>query len=111
MANARNTKAEYCSDVIAVYILPDAAWSNRVSGVFGNELANDYPARAHAILSYNGHGGFQVSVRAPILNKTGADELCSSFSTGGGRKGAAGINHLPVDQVSAFISAFKEKYS
>ncbi len=111
MAYARSTKAEYCSNAVAVYILPDAAWSNRVSGVFGNELANDHPARAHAVLSVNGQGGFQVSVRAPILNKTGADELCSSFATGGGRKGAAGINHLPVDQVAVFISAFKEKYS
>jgi hypothetical protein len=111
MAYARGIKPEYHSDAIAVYILPDAAWSNRVSGVFGNELANSNPARAHAVFSHNGQGGFQVSVRAPNMNKTGADELCSSFATGGGRKGAAGINHLPVDHIALFISAFKEKYS
>jgi hypothetical protein len=27
-----------------------------------------------------------------LSNKSGADELCKSFETGGGRKAAAGIN-------------------
>ncbi len=111
MTSAFKSKAEYSSVAIAVYILPDEAWARRVSGVFGNELANQNPARAHAVVSYNSQGGFQISVRAPLLNKTGADELCSSFPTGGGRKSAAGINHLPVDQLPAFISAFEEKYN
>lgn len=111
MANALQTKPESDSSRIGVYILPDEAWARRVSGVFGNELANQFPARAHAVLNYNAQGGFQVSVRAPLTNKTGADELCSSFPTGGGRKSAAGINHLPIDQLSVFIAAFVEKYS
>jgi hypothetical protein len=111
MANAQEIKPEYNSAAIGVYVLPDEAWARRVSGVFGNELANQWPARAHAVLNYNAQGGFQVSVRAPLTNKSGADELCSSFPTGGGRKSAAGINHLPVDQLSVFTAAFVKKYS
>jgi hypothetical protein len=32
----------------------------------------------------------------------GADELCREFATGGGRSAAAGIDHLPTDQVRDF---------
>ena len=110
MTQARHIKPEYLTDAIGVYILPDEAWARRISGVFGNELANQNPERAHAVLSYNAQGGYQISVRAPLTNNTGADELCSSFTTGGGRKSAAGINHLPLNELSAFIAAFAQKY-
>lgn len=110
MTQAMLIKPEYCTDAIAVYMLPDEAWARRINGVFGNELANQNPARAHAVLSYNAHGGYQISVRAPVINKTGADELCSLFTSGGGRKSAAGINHLPLDQLSTFIMAFEQQY-
>jgi hypothetical protein len=111
MFQAQNIKPEYRTDVIAVYILPDEAWARRISGVFGNELANRYPERAHAVLSLNANGGYQVSVRAPIACKMGADELCSSFTTGGGRKSAGGINHLPINELSTFVAAFAKKYA
>jgi hypothetical protein len=110
MDRARHIKPEYQTDTISVYILPDEAWARRISGVFGNELANQNPERAHAVLSYNAQGGYQISVRAPLTSKTGADELCSSFVTGGGRKSAAGINHLPLNELSIFIAAFAKKY-
>jgi single-stranded DNA-specific DHH superfamily exonuclease len=110
MQQALQTPTEYKNENIAVYILPDEAWSRRISGVFGNELANQFPNRAHAVLSFNKQGGYLISVRAPLTNKTGADELCSSFPTGGGRKSAAGINHLPKEQLSEFIQRFAEKY-
>ncbi|MDD5461715.1 MAG: DHH family phosphoesterase [Methylococcales bacterium] len=110
MAQARQTQPEYCTTAIAVYILPDEAWARRVNGVFGNALANQNPARAHAVLSHNAKGGYQVSVRAPLTTKSGADELCSSFKTGGGRKSAGGINHLPLNQLSVFINAFERKF-
>lgn len=110
MALALQIKPEYMTARIAVYILPDVAWSRRISGVFGNELANLHPGRAHAVLSVTGRGDYQISVRAPLTNNTGADELCSAFPTGGGRKSAAGINHLPVDQLATFITAFEQKY-
>jgi hypothetical protein len=110
MTQAMLIKPEYCTDAVTVYILPDEAWARRINGVFGNELANQHPACAHAVLSYNAQGGYQVSVRAPLTNKSGADALCSLFTTGGGRKSAAGINHLPFDQLSTFIRAFEQKY-
>ncbi|OOZ34230.1 acetyltransferase [Solemya velesiana gill symbiont] len=111
MASAQEIEAEHINDSIAVVILPDEAWSRRISGVYGNQLANEHPDRAHAILSYNRHGGYLVSVRAPLNNKTGADELCSSFASGGGRKGAAGINHLPMEELHTFIERFSTRYS
>jgi hypothetical protein len=111
IAKAQAIKEEYCTSAIALYRLPDMAWARRISGVYGNDLANKFPERAHAIISYNAHGGFQVSVRAPLVNKTGADQLCSLFSTGGGRKSAAGINHLPFDELSLFIVEFEKKYT
>ncbi len=107
---ALQIKPEYITAHIAVFILPDVPWSRRISGVFGNELANLHPTRAHAVLSFTGQGDYQISVRAPLTNNTGADELCSAFPTGGGRKSAAGINHLPVDQLATFIAAFEQKY-
>ncbi|MDP2902316.1 MAG: DHH family phosphoesterase [Methylovulum sp.] len=110
MAMALQMKPEYQTGVVGVYILPDVAWARRISGVFGNELANRTPGRAHAVLSHTEQGDYQISVRAPLTNKTGADELCSAFPTGGGRKSAAGINHLPLANLSAFITAFEQKY-
>jgi hypothetical protein len=91
-------------------LLPDAPWTRRVSGVFGNELARSAPARAHALMTELPDGGYRVSVRAPLAKKSGADELCMQFPTGGGRKAAAGINVLPADRVNAFVAAFREKY-
>lgn len=95
---------------VVVYLLPDQAWARRVSGIFGNDLANEYPDRAHAVLTPNRCGGYQVSVRAPLNNRQGADELCSGFPTGGGRKGAAGINHLPVEDYARFVAAMRRIY-
>ena len=48
-----------------VYVLPDQAWSRRVSGAFGNYLAQAEPGLAHAVLTRKPEGGFGVSVRAP----------------------------------------------
>ena len=94
----------------AVILLPDEKWARRVSGVLGNALANEYPERAHAILSEKQQGGYQVSVRAPKVNRTGADELCRQFETGGGRQAAAGINHLPGTELDYFVSRFMEAF-
>ena len=91
--------------------LPDETWARRVSGVFGNDLTNNYPDRAHAILTDQGDGSFLVSVRAPLNRKFGADELVSLFPTGGGRKAAAGINRLPIDMLGLFMAAFEMQFS
>jgi len=111
MRSAEQTQAEYDNDKIAVYILPDETWARRVSGVFSNDLANQYPDRAHAVLTFTPDNDYQVSVRAPLNNKTKADELCALFATGGGRKAAAGINHLPKDSLDYFIAQFEKTYS
>jgi len=94
----------------AVYLLPDAPWARRVSGVFSNELANANPDRAHAVLTLKSSGSYLVSVRAPLNNKTGADELCATFPTGGGRKAAAGINDLQADSLTQFVDRFTNFY-
>jgi hypothetical protein len=94
-----------------VYMLPDAAWSRRVRGAFGNQLANRFPDLAHAILTPNAQGGYTVSVRAPQVKPTGADALCRAFQTGGGRAAAAGINHLPQERLPDFTRRMGQAFS
>ena len=103
---AESMQPEYLSETHALYLLPNAKWARRVSGVFANQLAQNNPNRAHAMLTQQTNGGYVVSVRAPLNKKTGADELCRQFETGGGRKAAAGINHLPETEYGRFIKAF-----
>jgi hypothetical protein len=111
MAMMAATRPEVSEEKIALYILPDAAWARRASGVFANELVDRHPDRAHAILTRLPGGGYQVSLRAPRSNLDGADTLCRAFATGGGRKAAAGINHLPESDLNRFIDAFRQSYS
>jgi hypothetical protein len=94
----------------AAYVMPDAPWARRVSGVFANRLASANPGRAHAVLTPNQYGDYTVSVRAPISNPRGADTLCLRFATGGGRKGAAGINRLPMTELEPFLASFKAQF-
>lgn len=89
--------------------LPDTASSRRVSGVYGNALAQEHPNRAHAILTRQ-KDSYLVSVRAPLSNRTGADTLCLQFDTGGGRAAAAGINHLPDKDLDKFTQAFRAAF-
>jgi hypothetical protein len=93
-----------------IFMLPAEKWARRISGVFGNQLAVESPAQAHAVLTAKPGGGYVVSVRAPLANKSGADQLCSRFDSGGGRKGAAGINHLPESELGRFVASFYEIY-
>lgn len=93
-----------------VLCLTDCAASRRISGLFGNQLAHQNPTRAHAILTAQ-KGGFLVSIRAPLIHRHGADQLAMSFATGGGRAAAAGINHLPENDVTDFIDAFHQQWS
>lgn len=46
------------------FTLPNAAWSKRISGVFGNELANKSPDKAHVVFIENADGTNTVSIRA-----------------------------------------------
>ncbi|MDQ6994884.1 MAG: DHH family phosphoesterase [Mariprofundaceae bacterium] len=110
MKQAENINIHHETPNTAILMLPDEAWTRRVSGVYGNLLARQYPNRAHALLTTLADDTYRISVRAPLNNKTGADELCRSFPTGGGRKAAAGVNALPSEQLPAFIQAFQQQY-
>ena len=92
----------------AIYVLPDTAWSRRVVGLWGNRLARAAPKRAHALLVTR-PGGYRVSVRAPVAEAGGAASLCERFE-GGGRQGAAGIEHLPEQAFDAFVKAFETAF-
>ena len=94
------------SNKAAMITLPKEKWARRISGVLGNELANQYPDRAHAILTereelVDGAPTYQVSIRAPKNNLVGADTIAMKFG-GGGRTGAAGINRLITKDLDAF---------
>jgi hypothetical protein len=100
-------KTERC----ALFTFPEDPFARRVSGVYSNQLARENPNRAHALASLLPSGEYLVSVRAPLATKSGADELCRQFPTGGGRKAAAGINQLPADQLQAFSDALEAQFS
>lgn len=110
MANAQAATIIDESPTGLILELPDTASSRRVSGVYGNALAQEHPNRAHAILTRK-DGGYVVSVRAPLSNRTGADTLSLQFETGGGRAAAAGINHLPDGDVNRFAQAFQAAFT
>jgi single-stranded DNA-specific DHH superfamily exonuclease len=111
MTTATAIKPQVLTEKAAVFILPNQAWARRVSGVYSNDLTNQFPARAHAVLTEKSNGNYLISVRAPLKNKIGADELCRRFPTGGGRAAAAGINDLPKTQLQDFIDQFAAFYS
>lgn len=105
LENARALAPRHEDAGSVVYLLPDAAWSRRVSGTFAHALAAESPQRAHAVLTPDRRDGYTVSVRAPRARPQGADSLCREFG-GGGRSGAAGIDHLPVRALEDFIARF-----
>lgn len=110
MAKGLGTPAlHHCEKAIMVR-LPDEPWTRRVSGVLGNELANQYPEQACAVVTNAEPGFYLISIRAPLNNRTGADELARQFPSGGGRKAAAGINKLPSDQLDTFIQAMVRQW-
>jgi single-stranded DNA-specific DHH superfamily exonuclease len=94
-----------------IYELPPQAWARRVAGVYANRLAREKPELAHALVTANTDGSLRISVRAPLARRSGADTLCRSFPTGGGRAAAAGINELPPDMLDSFIAAFSANFA
>ncbi len=110
MQSAAGSKPVFQEAHATIYQFPNKAWARRVSGVFGNDLANQHPDTAHAVLTEKSDGSLLVSVRAPLNNKRGAEEICRQFDTGGGRAAAAGINKLAVDDLPRFIDVFNGYY-
>jgi len=111
LARAIEYQPDEMDESIATTHLPDDPWARRVSGVYSNKLAIENPKRAHALLTKLSDGGYRVSVRSPLVNRTRADSLCRQFKTGGGRSAAAGINQLPEDEYDRFINLFKQTYA
>ncbi|HBI16379.1 MAG TPA: acetyltransferase [Desulfobulbaceae bacterium] len=93
-----------------IFLLPEKPWARRVAGVFSNTLARQEPGKAHGLLMPNSDGTLRISVRAPLNNPTGADQLCRRFPTGGGRAAAAGVNNLPREQATEFMQAFMAQF-
>jgi len=89
-----------------VFQLPAEPWARRVGGVFSNNLAREQKNKGHALITPNNDGSWRISVRAPLNNRVGADNLCRLFPTGGGRAAAAGINSLPSSQLDKFLEIF-----
>ncbi|CAE6918981.1 single-stranded DNA 5'-3' exodeoxyribonuclease activity [Vibrio sp. B1FLJ16] len=111
MDAAQAVPARHASEKLKLFELPDNAASRRISGVYGNWLANQNPDSAHAVLTENADGTYTVSLRAPLNNKQGAVAVCGQFPTGGGREAAAGVNALSRDDVTAFIDAVETYYA
>ena len=115
MNKAKQSSVLLNNEQLSAVQLADAPWARRVSGVFGNELANASPDKAHVVVTLNENTAnedttYTISLRAPLNNKQGAGELCASFPTGGGRAAAAGINALPVEMLGDFFERVAEYY-
>lgn len=92
-----------CGDI---YVLPDAAWARRISGIFANKLATAGAGKSFAVLTEQSSGCFGVSVRSGAPNVAPAHRFCEGFDSGGGRKLAAGVNRLPAQEIESFRERF-----
>jgi hypothetical protein len=91
-------------------MLPDAPWARRSIGVLANELVGAQSGNAIAILAPRTRGGYIVSVRVPPGRSTSAEEFCRGYKTGGGRKLAAGIDHLAQADLDGFMQCFETDF-
>jgi hypothetical protein len=111
MASARALRPECERPGATLMVLPDAPWARRAIGVLANELMHAHPGNAIAILSPKSNGCYTASVRVPRGARLGADEFCLQFPTGGGRKGAGGVNELPASALARFTATFESCFA
>lgn len=111
MARARRLEPARRAAGAQMFVLPDQAWARRASGTFANELLKANAGDAIAIVSPKSDGAYLVSIRVPKDSKVAADTFCRGFPTGGGRRTAAGINHLPAADLEPFATAFTEQFA
>jgi len=104
LARALGTRPLRSVPSFDAFLLPDEAWSRRVSGTFANQLALDDPSRAHVVLTPAGDA-YVVSVRTPEDRGPTAVDLCRRYRGGGGRRCAAGIDRLPREGIEALLDA------
>ncbi|WP_335338389.1 DHH family phosphoesterase [Agarivorans gilvus] len=83
---ARGITPYYESSSVKVVVLPNLPWARRISGVFGNQLANEAPSQAQLVLTISTDTEASVSLRAPVLSPVGAVDICSTYKTGGGEQ-------------------------
>lgn len=95
----------------AIYLLPAQAWARRIGGELANRLASGAGAQSFAVLTENDDGAYVVSVRSGAPQQRSACALCAQFAGGGGRKLAAGINHLPAADLARFVAAFHAHFA
>jgi hypothetical protein len=105
LALALSLEPERGNARVALYRLPDAAWARRIGGTFAHELATRHPDRAHAVIGPNADGTWWASLRAPLTDPRGVGAIARAFQTGGGREGAAGIEHLAEREVPMLMQA------
>ncbi len=94
-----------------IFLLPDAPWARRVSGIYANQCATEQPDAAHAIIQQQRDGSLRISVRSAQKCPQGADTFCRQFPGGGGRAAAAGINNLPGHELEQFIHMFRQHFT
>jgi len=110
MEQARRLEPSRRTAGAVVFVLPDAAWARRASGTLANDLAKANAASAVAIVSPKTAGGYLVSVRVPRDRAVSAEAFCRRYPTGGGRRTAAGVNHLPGEELDSFAAAFEAEF-
>ncbi|CAN7695408.1 hypothetical protein [Duganella sp. LjRoot269] len=94
----------------AIYVLPAAPWSRRISGVLANSLAARRDGSSFAVLNERTDGSYLVSVRSGAPALYSACGLCQQFEGGGGRVAAAGINSLPQGELGRFMDRFRHYF-
>ncbi len=106
LASASEVQPHWTGAAGAVYVLPEADWSRRVSGTLAHQLAARRRHGAIAVLTPRREGGLLVSVRVAARARGAADEFCRGFAGGGGRREAAGIDRLPRAELEDFVRRF-----
>ncbi|MFZ6874675.1 hypothetical protein ACO0LF_21665 [Undibacterium sp. Di27W] len=106
MAFMQGLRAYRQSELTSIYILPAQAWARRISGILANQLTQEQPGKSFAVLTAKPDGSYVVSVRSGDADNCPASQFCTAFSTGGGRRGAGGINNLAATEVDHFVQAF-----
>jgi hypothetical protein len=107
---ARRLEPSHTAPGAIIFELPDAAWARRCSGTLANDLAKAHAGSALAIVTHKTTGDYLVSLRVPREATVSAETFCRRYPTGGGRRTAAGINHLPSEDLGDFMTAFTTQF-
>ncbi len=105
-AHLEKLQAHYETISGAIFLLPNQSWARRISGLLANKLSREHPHQSFAVLIEKDDGAYLVSVRSAQPEAKAASQFCGAFTGGGGRRAAAGINHLPAAALAKFTNAF-----